>query len=508
MSGNDASGGRPLTRAGSLLSNRYRLEEQIGAGGMGEVWRATDTLLSRPVAVKMLHTAQMGEPISRQRFRTEAQITAALSHAGIAQVYDYGEQDDTAFLVMELVPGESLSTIIKRNPGFDADTALDVLCQAAQALAAAHARGIVHRDIKPGNLLVTEEGSVKLTDFGIARGNESVTLTQTGMVMGTAQYISPEQVSGRPATQASDIYALGVVAYECLAGRPPFTADTPLALALMHTREAPPPLPESVPTSVRELVEWLLEKDPDARPGSAADVAQHAQRLRAGIDSTAATEALNLSGSAPTVLAGAVSGPITSPTTASSGSQTGRIASEQEWSPAAVDASDRVAEESAPSGRPSRSVVFALVATVAVVALGVVLVSALWRGNEPNGEMTGSNSPVSDTSPSVSPSPEEDPDPSGEVPAPGGGEAPVPNEPYVPAPQPSTPDTELPESQPETPPEPPVEETETEPEAPDGGGDNGEEGGGNPGGGGDAGNSGDGVNQGGNSRGFTLPMTR
>src|SRR5699024_6189405 len=176
---------------------------------MGTVWKSTDTLLNRFVAVKLLHPAQMAEPTSRERFRTEGRITAGLSHPGIAQVYDYGEQDGRAFLIMELVPGEPLSSILRRNDGLEPSVTLDIVAQAAAALAAAHARGVVHRDIKPGNLLVTEDGTVKLTDFGIARGNESVTLTQTGMVMGTAQYISPEQASRRPATHSSDIYALG-----------------------------------------------------------------------------------------------------------------------------------------------------------------------------------------------------------------------------------------------------------------------------------------------------------
>ena len=221
-----------------VLVDRYRLDERIGVGGMGEVWRATDILLSRPVAVKLLHLAQVSDPVSQQRFRTEAQITAALSHPNIAQVYDYGEQDGFSFLVMELITGESLSAIIKRNPGLDPDITLDVVDQAAQALSAAHANGVIHRDIKPGNLLVTEDGTVKLTDFGIARGNESVTLTQTGMVMGTAQYISPEQVSGKPASPLSDIYALGIVAYECLATTLP---RTPAGAGTRPLREPPRP---------------------------------------------------------------------------------------------------------------------------------------------------------------------------------------------------------------------------------------------------------------------------
>src|SRR5690606_22406658 len=247
---------------------------------------------------------------ARERFRTEARITAGLSHPGIAQVYDYGEQGDRAFLVMELVLGETLSSILKRNDGLEPGATLDILAQSAAALASAHGRGVVHRDIKPGNLMVTDDGTVKLTDFGIARGEHSVTLTQTGMVMGTAQYISPEQASGRPATYASDIYALGVVAYECLAGQPPFTADSPIALALAHTREPPPPLPDSLPPQLIELVETMLAKAPDDRPESAGEVARVAQLLRsAANEDLGATTAMDLTDPTRTVLAGG--GPIT-----------------------------------------------------------------------------------------------------------------------------------------------------------------------------------------------------
>lgn len=401
MSGNVPGDGLG-SRAGVLLSGRYRLDERIGAGGMGEVWQASDTLLNRPVAVKMLHTAQMGEPISRQRFRTEAQITAGLSHAGIAQVYDYGEQDDIAFLVMELISGEPLSAIIKRNPGLDPDIALDVVDQTAQALAAAHSQGIVHRDIKPGNLLVTENGTVKLTDFGIARGNESVTLTQTGMVMGTAQYISPEQVAGKPATQSSDLYALGVVAYECLAGRPPFVSDTPLALALAHTREPPPPLPDSVPAPVRELVAQLLRKDPSERPSTAAEVSQRAQQLRAVLSGSDATEALGLASATTgqTMVVGAVPEPATAPA-ATVGTPPEPTPPSGTRPPASGGGSDRVAGKSVPNNRLNLPVVFALVATVGVVALGIVLFGQLWKGPDSSGTPDNSQSVGPSPSPSV-----------------------------------------------------------------------------------------------------------
>jgi serine/threonine protein kinase len=262
-----------------VLSRRYRLDERLASGGMGEVWKATDELLGRTVAVKLLKQQYLADESFRNRFRAEARFAASLQHSGIALVYDYGEQDDLAYLVMELVPGETLSRILSGEGRLSPDTTLDIIAQAARALQVAHSAGIVHRDIKPANLMVTADGTVKITDFGIARGGEA-TVTQTGQVMGTAQYVSPEQASGRHITPASDLYSLGVVAYECLAGAPPFAADTPIALALMHVREDAPPLPADVPPPVRGLVSAMMAKDPADRPASAQEVADQAQTLR------------------------------------------------------------------------------------------------------------------------------------------------------------------------------------------------------------------------------------
>ncbi|MDA8370122.1 MAG: serine/threonine-protein kinase [Nocardiopsaceae bacterium] len=408
MSENDAdnpSPGDELT--GLVLSGRYRLEEQIGSGGMGTVWRADDTLLNREVAVKLLHPAQMAEPTSRERFRTEGRITAGLSHPGIAQVYDYGEQDDRAFLIMELVSGEPLSSILRRNEGLEPNATLDITGQAAAALAAAHARGVVHRDIKPGNLLVTEDGTVKLTDFGIARGNESVTLTQTGMVMGTAQYISPEQASGRSATFASDLYALGVVAYECLAGHPPFTADTPLALALAHTRETPPPLPDTIPPQVTAFVERLLEKSPEDRPSSAGEVAQLAQQLRGGIgpDLGGATTAMDLPDLDQTMVVGA--GAATSPTALGATGPGPATGADTQY-PDDGDHFGKVSGEPSQARRPSLPVVLAAVAAAIVLVAGVVMAGRLWGGSESEGAPAGNRQPDPSPSSSAPPSPSED----------------------------------------------------------------------------------------------------
>jgi eukaryotic-like serine/threonine-protein kinase len=263
-----------------VLNHRYRLDERLASGGMGEVWRATDELLGRSVAVKVLKEQFVSDESFRERFRAEARYAASLQHSGIAQVYDYGEQDDVAYLVMELVLGETLSRILSAEGRLDADTTLDIIGQAARALNVAHTAGIIHRDIKPANLMVTADGVVKITDFGIARAGGSSTMTQTGQVMGTAQYVSPEQATGRRITPSSDLYSLGIVAYECLAGMPPFTADTPIALALMHVREEAPPLPSDVPPAVRGLVSAMMAKDPDDRPASAHDVAERARLLR------------------------------------------------------------------------------------------------------------------------------------------------------------------------------------------------------------------------------------
>ena len=272
---------------GVLLSSRYRLEQRIAAGGMGEVWRGIDEVLGRPVAIKLLRHAYLGDQALASRFRAEARYAAALSHPGIAQVFDYGEHDsgtgNRAYLVMELVPGEPLSAILARAGSLSADVTLDIIAQAASALQAAHASGIVHRDIKPGNVLVTAAGRVKITDFGIARAVQAAQaghLTQTGMVMGTAQYVSPEQASGLRVTHASDVYSLGVVAYECLAGTPPFASDVLIALALAHVRERPPPLPASVPRPVSDMVMRMLAKRPEDRPASAQAVADRAAALQ------------------------------------------------------------------------------------------------------------------------------------------------------------------------------------------------------------------------------------
>ncbi|MQY05155.1 serine/threonine-protein kinase [Actinomadura macrotermitis] len=267
-----------------VLNGRYRLHELLATGGMGEVWRATDEALDREIAVKLLREELIGDDSAGRRFAAEARYAASLRHGGIAQVYDAREHEGRAYLVMELVPGEPLSRLLARTGGLPVERTLELVAQTAAGLAAAHAAGIVHRDIKPPNLMVTTDGTVKITDFGIARGLKAASQTQTGMVMGSAHYISPEQASGQQLTPAADLYSLGVVAYECLAGSPPFDGRTPVDIALQHVRDVPPPLPPRVPGPVRDLVAELLAKKPADRPAGAAEVAARARALLPGRD--------------------------------------------------------------------------------------------------------------------------------------------------------------------------------------------------------------------------------
>ncbi len=297
-----------------VLDGRYALIERIASGGMGEVWRGADQILGRPVAVKLLAAAHASDEQFRARFRAEARYAASLSHPGIARVFDYGEAAfpiggttppyppagtsaiGGAYLVMELVNGEPLSAILERVGRLAPEITLDIVSQAARALDAAHQAGIVHRDIKPGNLLIMADGTTKITDFGIAKAREaqSAQLTATGIVMGTALYVSPEQATGSTVTGSSDIYSLGVVAYECLTGEPPFIADQPLAIAIMHKHDPVPPLPPDVPRPVSDLVLAMLAKTPEGRPESARHVADRADvildawtRTGAGVATTA-----------------------------------------------------------------------------------------------------------------------------------------------------------------------------------------------------------------------------
>ena len=263
-----------------VLAGRYRLGSRIAVGGVGEVWRAADTALGRPVAVKLLRAEYVQHREALARFRAEARHAGSLSHPGIARVYDYGEDGEPypPYLVMELVDGPSLAELLLRGRLSPAHT-MQVVAQTAAGLAAAHAAGLVHRDIKPANLLLSSTGQVKISDFGIAHAAGSAPLTRTGLLIGTPAYLAPERVAGASGTPAADLYALGVVAYECLTGAPPFGGE-PMVVAAAHRDRPLPGLPAAVPAGIAALVRDLTRKDPRARPAGAREVAQRAAALR------------------------------------------------------------------------------------------------------------------------------------------------------------------------------------------------------------------------------------
>jgi serine/threonine-protein kinase len=267
---------------GTVLGQRYRLDERIASGGMGDVWRGVDDVLGRTVAVKLLLPSLLEEPGFTERFRGEARTMATISHPGVVDVYDYGSDSAIgAYLVMEYIHGEALSRTLARVGRLTAGRTMALVAQAAEALHAAHQAGVVHRDVKPGNLLVRPDGTLVLTDFGIARQAGAAQLTADGSVLGTASYISPEQAMGEKATPLSDIYALGVVAYQCLSGYRPFEGDNPLEIAMRHVREQPPPMPPDVPASARAVVERAMQKRPQDRYPNAAAFAMEARRVAA-----------------------------------------------------------------------------------------------------------------------------------------------------------------------------------------------------------------------------------
>ncbi|GAB3562702.1 protein kinase domain-containing protein [Spelaeicoccus albus] len=308
--------------SGVVLSGRYKLTDRIAIGGMGEVWKADDMSLDRVVAVKILKEEYAADPTFLERFRAEARNMGSLSNPGIANVFDFGEDNESPYLVMEYVPGKPLSDILEREKVLSTDRTLSYLSQAALALHAAHSAGVVHRDVKPGNILVTPDERVKLTDFGIARVTNQVPLTKTGQVMGTAQYLAPEQATGKTAAPSSDVYALGIIGYEALAGERPFSGDTQVAIAMKQVNEPAPELPANVPEPVRALIATLLRKNPAERPKDAYHLSLAADALRrhdvaaaeyavpemaqAGSDAPTVASPIT-SGSAPTSIATTVS---------------------------------------------------------------------------------------------------------------------------------------------------------------------------------------------------------
>ncbi|MEU6248302.1 serine/threonine-protein kinase [Glycomyces sp. NPDC047010] len=285
-----------------LLGQRYRLRERIAVGGMGEVWRAEDTVLERTVAVKAMLPSLLSEPGFTQRFTAEAKTVAALTHPHIVNVHDFGNADlpsgeTTAYLVMEFVEGKSLADLIAERGRIDARELMPIIAATAEALHHAHVHGVIHRDIKPGNILVRDrDGRAVLTDFGIARSGASGDLTQTGAVMGTASYIAPEQAEGTGVLPASDMYSLGVVAFHGLTGHRPFQAENPIELALHHVRTPAPPLPQEIPPGVRAFVERSMSKDPHRRFATGDEMAASA---RVAVDAPPATSVMPPVGQLP-----------------------------------------------------------------------------------------------------------------------------------------------------------------------------------------------------------------
>ena len=284
-----------------LVANRYEILRPLGSGGMAEVVAAHDTRLGRDVAIKVIRSEQLGEPISRARLLREARAAAALHHPNSVAVYDVGEDDDP-YIVMELVEGETLAARLRQRGPLPVEASVRIGTALLDALEAAHARGLVHRDIKPSNVLLSADGAVKLADFGIAKALDSTDpgLTMTGQVLGTPRYLSPEQAAGEPATPASDLYSLGAVLYECVAGRPPFDGTSALGIALAHQRIPVPPLLEvapQAPVALAATIERALRKEPHQRFVDAAEMRSH---LRAAVAASGASP-----GAATVPLAGA-----------------------------------------------------------------------------------------------------------------------------------------------------------------------------------------------------------
>ena len=278
-----------MLAAGDLLGNRYRLDERIATGGMGDVWKGTDVVLGRVIAVKVLRTAMLTDPEFAARFYGEARMMAAFRHPGVVEVYDYASADDgaideqVAYLVMAYVEGEPLSARVKQGP-MDVTETMSIVAQAADALHAAHEAGTVHRDVKPGNLIVKPTGAVILVDFGVARSAAVTSVTGLNAIVGTALYMAPEQVAKGNVTAATDIYALGAVAYHCIAGHPPFDGDNALQVALRHLEDEPEPLPAHVPPGVRALIARAMAKQPADRFHTSAEFAEAAMAAAGPMD--------------------------------------------------------------------------------------------------------------------------------------------------------------------------------------------------------------------------------
>src|ERR1700761_3267387 len=256
---------------GAIVDNRYKVLSRLGAGGMADVFLAEDQQLGRKIALKLLHRRFAADPDFVERFRREAQAAAGLQHPNVVSVYDRGSFDGTYYIAMEYLPGRSLKQLIRQEAPLDPVRTIDITIQILKAARFAHRRGIIHRDLKPHNVIIDEADHAKVTDFGIARAGAS-DMTETGSIMGTAQYLSPEQAQGHAVSAGSDLYSIGVVLYEMLTGRVPFDAESAVTIALKHVSEAPPPMSAinpSVPPELEQVVMWALNKNPVDRPANA-----------------------------------------------------------------------------------------------------------------------------------------------------------------------------------------------------------------------------------------------
>lgn len=287
---------------GRLIHGRYRLDARLAQGGMGEVWKGWDIQLNRPVAIKALRSDITNAEAKLRRLRAEAHNSANLAHPNIAALFEYYEHDGIGFLIMEYVPSKSLADLYHEYPGgMDPLQLLPILIQTARGLFVAHSHGVVHRDVKPANIMVGSNGDVKITDFGVSYSTNQEQITQDGMVVGTAQYISPEQAQGEQATPQSDIYSLGVVAYEGIAGHRPFTGATPVDIAAAHVNDTVPLLPDAVDFQLREFIMSMLSKDPRDRPADALVVSRTLARIERRLldQQTELNEATIVSGRMP-----------------------------------------------------------------------------------------------------------------------------------------------------------------------------------------------------------------